>query len=196
MDEIFGFFPPIANPPSKGPLLTLLKQGRAAGVGMVLATQNPVDLDYKGLANIGTWWLGRLQTERDKARVLEGLESASDSGGLDRSEVDRLLSALTGRVFLMRNVHVAETDEEAHEHLTPPANQPRGLAQTGLSTSNRSVVNTLPTSTTNITGFLAIVRGWSLRIASTIAVRTIAGSQIDRDCVWARAAIRTPALSP
>ena len=105
MDEIFGFFPPIANPPSKGPLLTLLKQGRAAGVGVVLATQNPVDLDYKGLANIGTWWLGRLQTERDKARVLEGLESASDSGGLDRSEVDRLLSALTGRVFLMRNVH-------------------------------------------------------------------------------------------
>ena len=58
MDEIFGFFPPVANPPSKGPLLTLLKQGRAAGVGVVLATQNPVDLDYKGLSNIGTWWLG------------------------------------------------------------------------------------------------------------------------------------------
>src|SRR6478672_1871733 len=105
MDEIFGFFPPVANPPSKGPLLTLLKQGRAAGIGVVLATQNPVDLDYKGLSNIGTWWLGRLQTDRDKARVLDGLESASDSGGLDRSEVDRLLSALTGRVFLMRNVH-------------------------------------------------------------------------------------------
>ncbi len=84
MDEIFGFFPPVANPPSKGPLLTLLKQGRAAGVGVVLATQNPVDLDYKGLSNIGTWWLGRLQTDRDKARVLDGLESASDAGGFDR----------------------------------------------------------------------------------------------------------------
>ena len=105
MDEIFGFFPPVANPPSKGPLLTLLKQGRAAGIGVVLATQNPVDLDYKGLSNIGTWWLGRLQTDRDKARVLDGLESANDSGGFDRAEVDKLLSGLTGRVFVMRNVH-------------------------------------------------------------------------------------------
>jgi hypothetical protein len=105
MDEIFGFFPPVANPPSKGPLLTLLKQGRAAGVGVVLATQNPVDLDYKGLSNIGTWWLGRLQTDRDKARVLDGLESASDSGGFDRGQVDKLLSGLTSRVFVMRNVH-------------------------------------------------------------------------------------------
>jgi hypothetical protein len=105
MDEIFGYFPPSANPPSKGPLLTLLKQGRAAGVGVVLATQNPVDLDYKGLSNIGTWWLGRLQTERDKARLLDGLEGASDQAGFDRAEVDRLLSSLTSRVFLMRNVH-------------------------------------------------------------------------------------------
>ena len=105
MDEIFGYFPPTANPPSKLPLLTLLKQGRAAGVGVVLATQNPVDLDYKGLSNIGTWWLGRLQTERDKARLLDGLEGASDHSGFDRGEVDRLLSSLTSRVFLMRNVH-------------------------------------------------------------------------------------------
>ncbi|MEQ1909101.1 MAG: ATP-binding protein, partial [Vicinamibacterales bacterium] len=105
MDEIFGYFPPTANPPSKLPLLTLLKQGRAAGVGVVLATQNPVDLDYKGLSNIGTWWLGRLQTERDKARLLDGLEGASDHAGFDRGEVDRLLSSLTSRVFLMRNVH-------------------------------------------------------------------------------------------
>lgn len=105
MDEIFGYFPPTANPPSKGPLLTLLKQGRAAGVGVVLATQNPVDLDYKGLSNIGTWWLGRLQTERDKARLLDGLEGATDQSGFDRAEVDRLLSSLTSRVFLMRNVH-------------------------------------------------------------------------------------------
>jgi len=105
MDEIFGYFPPTANPPSKTPLLTLLKQGRAAGVGVVLATQNPVDLDYKGLSNIGTWWLGRLQTERDKARLLDGLEGATDHSTFDRAEVDRLLSSLTARVFLMRNVH-------------------------------------------------------------------------------------------
>jgi hypothetical protein len=105
MDEIFGFFPPVANPPAKGPLLTLLKQGRAAGLGVVLATQNPVDLDYKGLSNIGTWWLGRLQTERDKARLIDGLEGASEGGAIDRADVERLLSSLSGRVFLMRNVH-------------------------------------------------------------------------------------------
>jgi len=105
MDEIFGFFPPVSNPPSKQPLLTLLKQGRAAGLGVVLATQNPVDLDYKGLSNIGTWWLGRLQTDRDKARVLDGLEGASAGAQFDRADVDRLLSGLSSRVFLMRNVH-------------------------------------------------------------------------------------------
>jgi hypothetical protein len=103
MDEIFGYFPPVANPPSKQPLLTLLKQGRAFGLGVVLATQNPVDLDYKGLSNTGTWFLGRLQTERDKARMLDGLEGAA--GGLDRAEADRILSAIKKRVFLMHNVH-------------------------------------------------------------------------------------------
>ena len=106
MDEIFGYFPPTANPPSKIPMLTLLKQARAFGLGCVLATQNPVDLDYKGLANCGTWLIGRLQTERDKARVIEGLESAlAGTGSMDRSTLDKLLSALTQRVFLMRNVH-------------------------------------------------------------------------------------------
>jgi hypothetical protein len=104
MDEIFGYLPPVANPPSKAPLLTLLKQARAFGVGVVLATQNPVDLDYKALANTGTWFLGRLQTERDKARLLDGLEGAA-GGGLDRAEMDRLLSALEKRVFLLHNVH-------------------------------------------------------------------------------------------
>ena len=103
MDEILGYFPPVSNPPSKPPLLTLLKQGRAFGLGIVLATQNPVDLDYKGLANTGTWFLGRLQTERDKARMLDGLEGLS--GGLDRAQTDRVLSALKKRVFLMHNVH-------------------------------------------------------------------------------------------
>jgi len=107
MDELFGFLPPTANPPSKVPLLTLLKQARAHGLGCVLATQNPVDLDYKALSNAGTWFLGRLQTERDKARVLDGLEGvASGAGrGFDRRGLDRLLSGLDKRVFLLHNVH-------------------------------------------------------------------------------------------
>src|SRR5438128_9671397 len=104
MDEILGFFPPVAEPPAKRPLLTLLKQARAFGLGVVLATQNPVDLDYKGLANTGTWLLGRLQTERDKARVLDGLEGAA-GGSLDREGADRTLSALGKRVFLLHDVH-------------------------------------------------------------------------------------------
>ncbi|MBX9691766.1 MAG: DUF87 domain-containing protein, partial [Cyanobacteria bacterium] len=102
MDEIFGYFPPVAMPPSKPPLLTLLKQARAFGLGLVLATQNPVDLDYKGLSNIGTWFIGRLQTERDKARVLEGLKGSS---GNWTEDLDELLSGLGRRVFLVNNVH-------------------------------------------------------------------------------------------
>jgi hypothetical protein len=107
MDEIFGYFPPVANPPSKVPLLTLLKQARAYGLGIVLATQNPVDLDYKGLSNTGTWFIGRLQTERDKARVLEGLEGAAASIGtsFDRQRMEETLAALGNRVFLMNNAH-------------------------------------------------------------------------------------------
>ncbi|MDQ7840516.1 MAG: type IV secretion system DNA-binding domain-containing protein [bacterium] len=107
MDEIFGFFPPVANPPSKPPLLTLLKQARAFGLGVVLATQNPVDLDYKGLSNAGTWFLGRLQTERDKARVLDGLEGVAVTAGatFDRRRVDAILSGLGKRIFLLHNVH-------------------------------------------------------------------------------------------
>ncbi|HET9479533.1 MAG TPA: hypothetical protein VFO72_09315 [Pyrinomonadaceae bacterium] len=107
MDEIFGYFPPVANPPSKLPLLTLLKQGRAFGLGVVLATQNPVDLDYKGLANTGTWFIGRLQTERDKARVLEGLEGIAAGTGqkFDKQEMEQVLAGLTNRIFLLNNVH-------------------------------------------------------------------------------------------
>jgi hypothetical protein len=107
MDEIFGFFPPNGQPPSKKPMLTLLKQARAFGLGVVLSTQNPVDLDYKGLANAGTWFVGRLQTERDKLRLLDGLEGAIASSGqaFDRAELDRMLSGLGNRVFLMNNVH-------------------------------------------------------------------------------------------
>lgn len=105
MDEIFGYFPPTANPPSKPPMLTLLKQARAFGLGIVLSTQNPVDLDYRGLSNTGTWFIGRLQTERDKMRVIEGLTGAAAGEGLDRGTLDRLMANLGSRVFLMRNVH-------------------------------------------------------------------------------------------
>ena len=109
MDEIFGYFPPVANPPSKQPLLTLLKQARAFGLGVVLATQNPVDLDYKGLANAGTWFIGRLQTERDKARLLEGLEGIAVAGQLfDRAKMEQILAGLSTRIFLMNNVHEQE----------------------------------------------------------------------------------------
>ena len=107
MDEVFGFLPPTANPPSKLPMMTLLKQARAFGLGITLATQNPVDLDYKALSNMGTWFLGRLQTERDKMRVLDGLEGASAQTGakFDRASIDRILSGMQGRTFLMHNVH-------------------------------------------------------------------------------------------
>jgi hypothetical protein len=107
MDEVFGYVPPTANPPSKTPILTLLKQARAYGLGVVLATQNPVDLDYKGLSNAGLWFLGRLQTARDKARVLDGLEGAAQASGgsFDRGRLDALLSGLEQRRFLMHSVH-------------------------------------------------------------------------------------------
>ncbi|RMF38709.1 MAG: DUF853 family protein [Planctomycetota bacterium] len=107
MDEVYGYFPPSAKPPCKPLMLTLLKQARAFGLGILLATQNPVDLDYKGLSNIGTWFLGRLQTERDKARVMEGLEGVAAQSGeeFDRSAMEATLAGLGKRVFLMNNVH-------------------------------------------------------------------------------------------
>lgn len=108
MDEIFGYMPPVANPPSKKLLLTLLKQARAYGLGLVLATQNPVDLDYKGLSNIGTWCIGRLQTERDKARVMEGLEGASAGQEFNRQRMEQTLAGLGKRRFLLHNVHEDE----------------------------------------------------------------------------------------
>jgi hypothetical protein len=106
-DEIFGFMPPVANPPSKLALLTLLKQARAFGLGICLATQNPVDLDYRGLSNIGTWFVGRLQTDRDRMKILDGLEGASAQAGAEfnKREMDQLLSSLDKRVFLLHSVH-------------------------------------------------------------------------------------------
>jgi hypothetical protein len=106
-DEVFGFFPPVAEPPSKRPLLTLMKQARAYGIGLLLVTQNPMDLDYKGLTNTGTWFIGKLQTDRDKARVLQGLEGviAPNSISLDSKDYDTMITQLNSRVFLLYNIH-------------------------------------------------------------------------------------------
>ncbi len=106
-DEILGYLPPVANPSSRPLLLRMLKQARAFGVGMVLATQNPVDLDYKALSNAGTWMIGRLQTDRDKLRLLDGLESAGDA--VDRAALDRQISGLQKRVFILHSVNSADT---------------------------------------------------------------------------------------
>jgi len=106
MDEIYGYLTPIHNPPSKGPLLRMLKSARAFGLGLLLATQNPVDVDYKALSNAGTWFIGKLQTEQDKNRLLDGLESAA--GGISRSVFDKLISTLGKRVFVLHNIHAKQ----------------------------------------------------------------------------------------
>lgn len=111
IDELFGYMPPVANPPSKQLLLTLLKQARAFGLGVVLATQNPVDLDYRGLSNAGTWFIGRLQTERDKLRLLDGLEGAATSDAFKRADIERTIAGLGKRRFLLHSVHDASPVE-------------------------------------------------------------------------------------
>ena len=103
MDEIFGYFPPLGNPPSKQPMLTLLKQARSFGIGIILSTQNPVDIDYKGLSNIGTWFLGRLQTKQDIDRVIDGLSSASE--GINKAQIASMLSNLEKRNFILNNIN-------------------------------------------------------------------------------------------
>ncbi len=105
MDEIYGFFPPTKNPPSKEPMMLLLKQARAFGTGVVLSTQNPVDLDYKGLSNIGTWFVGRLQTTQDIDRVIEGL-SGSTQGPMDKKTIRRILADLPKRTFMLKSAHL------------------------------------------------------------------------------------------
>jgi len=105
MDEIYGFFPPTKNPPSKEPMMLLLKQARAYGVGVILSTQNPVDLDYKGLSNMGTWFIGRLQTTQDVDRVIDGLGGQVGSS-YDKSEIRSLLSNMKKRTFFLKSAHL------------------------------------------------------------------------------------------
>jgi len=129
-DEIYGYFPPTAEPPSKKPLLTILKQARAYGVGAVLVTQNPVDIDYKGLANAGTWFIGKMQTERDKKRVLAGLEGAiAEAGSSQVKNLSKLISSLDSRVFLLHNVHedqpVVYHTRWAMSYLSGPLTRPQ-----------------------------------------------------------------------
>jgi hypothetical protein len=100
MDEVAGYLPPTANPPTKKPIMLLMKQARAFGVGVVLSTQNPVDIDYKAISNAGTWMIGRLQTDRDKARLLDGMSSAS--GGVDVDAIGDTISGLGKREFVLR----------------------------------------------------------------------------------------------
>jgi hypothetical protein len=187
MDEIFGFFPPVANPPSKKPLMTLLKQARAFGVGIVLATQNPVDLDYKGLSNTGTWFIGRLQTERDKARVLEGLEgvAATNSVKWDRQAMEQTLAGLSNRIFLMNNVHedvpvVFET-RWAMSYLRGPLtrNQIKQLMDPIRSTY---------TTPTSVTG--------PVSSRSTVAAQPAPAASVKADTGTARVPVTRPVLPP
>ncbi|MDF1562328.1 MAG: DUF853 family protein [Deltaproteobacteria bacterium] len=154
LDEVYGLLPPSANPPTKGPLLTLLKQARAYGLGLLLATQNPVDLDYKALSNAGTWFLGRLATERDQQRVLDGLEQSG--AALDRAEMSRVLAGLPQRCFVMRNVHedapVLFQSRWALSYLRGPLTRPqllqlkeKGLVAAGSPAAPASPVTVAPT---------------------------------------------------
>jgi hypothetical protein len=155
MDEIAGYFPPVANPPTKAPLLTLLKQARAFGIGVVLATQNTVDLDYKGLGNAGTWFLGRLQTERDKSRVLDGLDGAA-VGGIDREAADRTLSGLGKRVFMLHDVHagppITFQSRWAMSYLRGPLSRDQIKALTAALGSNEGQTGVKPGSDGGQTG--------------------------------------------
>ena len=149
IDELYGYMPPVAEPPTKKPLLTLLKQARAYGLGLVLATQNPVDLDYKGLSNTGTWFLGRLQTERDKERVLDGLEGVSRGANdaFHRREISEILSGVDQRVFLMHNVHEDEPvvfhSRWALSYLAGPLTRPQ-IKQLMADRGAAAVVQPLP----------------------------------------------------
>ncbi len=166
MDEIYGFFPPVKNPPSKEPMITLLKQARAYGIGVVLSTQNPIDLDYKGLANIGTWCIGRLQTTQDIDRVIDGLGGKVGSS-YDKKEIATLLSNLKKRVFFLKSAHLEdirlfgtrwvmsylkgplkkdEISQLMQDQKHTPEPEPQSPADTNQTTQEYKSVNTIDSS--------------------------------------------------
>ncbi len=161
IDELFGYMPPVASPPSKVLLLTLLKQARAYGLGVVLATQNPVDLDYRGLSNTGTWFIGRLQTERDKMRVMEGLEGASGGQPFDKDAMEKTIAGLGKRVFLMHSVHepapVTFETRWTMSYLAGPMTreQIKLLQQASTSATSSARITDSAISTTNTSGGLS-----------------------------------------
>ncbi|MDD2426916.1 MAG: hypothetical protein PHR78_00325 [Eubacteriales bacterium] len=150
MDEIFGYFPPVANPPSKLPLLTLLKQARAYGLGIVLATQNPADLDYKGLSNIGSWFIGRLSTERDRSRLLEGMVDTAQVG-LERGSLSETIANLEKRQFLLRRPSEKEptlfTTRFCMSYLAGPLSRDQTalLARAGMEAADKIDTEVSPT---------------------------------------------------
>ena len=168
-DEIYGYLPPSRNPSSKQPLLRMLKQARAFGVGLLLATQNPVDVDYKGLSNAGSWFVGKLQTERDKERLLDGLESVS--GGVNRREFDKIISTLGKRVFLLHNVHakapVIFQTRWAMNYLAGPLTRAQIPLLNQLSGTEEAVVSEQPSAAPGTNRAAAASAG----VASTTGVR-------------------------
>ncbi|HOU14920.1 MAG TPA: ATP-binding protein [Anaerolineae bacterium] len=195
IDELFGYLPPIGNPPSKLPLLTMLKQARAFGVGVVLATQNPVDLDYKALSNAGTWFIGRLQTERDKARLLDGLEGAAASigGRFDRRAMEQTLAGLGNRVFLLNNVHedapVIFTTRWAMSYLRGPITreQIRALMEPRKAAARTATPATMPSPAIAATTAFA---------PTTVTAPTVAAPVAAVPAAAAPSAGAAPTLSP
>jgi hypothetical protein len=177
-DEVFGYFPPTAEPPSKRPLLTLLKQARAFGLGCILVTQNPVDIDYKGLTNAGTWFIGKLQAERDKERVLGGLKGAlSEAGQTNEVDYNKLITRLGSRVFLMHNVHdngpVVFTTRWAMSYLRGPLTLPQvrelmkdRKAKPALAVAPTSAVPVTPTAAPAVAAAALTVQAASAAPAS------------------------------
>lgn len=181
-DEIFGYLPPIGNPPSKEPMLRMLKQARAFGVGQVLVTQNPVDVDYKALSNAGTWFIGKLQTDQDKQRLLDGLESAV-AGNLDRGAYDDLISRLGKRQFLLHNVHEHETQlfqtRWAMNYLAGPLTRSQIPALNQFVGASQPATQADPWGTTPTSGVPEPSQAKSAIPVAAVSPSTIASSQPD-----------------
>ncbi len=182
-DEILGYLPPVANPPSKPLIIRLLKQARAFGLGLVLTTQNPIDVDYKALSNAGTWLIGRLQTDQDKQRLLDGLESAT--GGLSRATLDKTISSLGKRVFMLQNVNEKQPiifqTRWAMDYLTgpltiqqiPALNQLAGVQINSTEPQEKEKIetySTVPSSETPLTATESFIRTGNSAVGKNAAL--------------------------